>query len=154
MSVEQVQLSLARMTRVRVGGEPLIKIRDNGKFLVFDMPRHKVFIKSIGFQRFNASKGWKHLRDHLSNKEVKIKYSEEAGIKNVLNHLAERGLIEPRKLRDFMIIKDFDKMLESNDGNYTYTYMDISIKYDVSERTIQNIIYKHKRKYNKDYNIR
>ena len=38
------------------------------------MPRHKVFIKSIGFQRFNASKGWKHLRDHLSNKEVKIKY--------------------------------------------------------------------------------
>ena len=74
MSVEQVQLSLARMTRVRVGGEPLIKIRDNGKFLVFDMPRHKVFIKSIGFQRFNASKGWKHLRDHLSNKEVKIKY--------------------------------------------------------------------------------
>ena len=32
--------------------------------------------------------------------------------------------------------------------------MDISIKYDVSERTIQNIIYKHKRKFNKDYNIR
>ena len=74
LSLEQVQHSLARMTRIRVGGEPLIKIRDNGKFLVFDMPRHKVFIKSIGFQRFNASKGWKHLRDHLSNKEVKIKY--------------------------------------------------------------------------------
>ena len=87
-------------------------------------------------------------------KEVKAKYSEDAGIKNVLNHLAERGLIEPKKLRDFMIIKDFDKILESNDGNYTYTYMDISIKYDVSERTIQNIIYKHKRKFNKDYNVR
>ena len=38
------------------------------------MPRHKVFIKSIGFQRFNSNKGWKHLRDHLSNREVKIKY--------------------------------------------------------------------------------
>ena len=62
------------MTRIRVGGEPLIKIRDNGKFLVFDMPRHKVFIKSIGFQRFNANKGWKHLRDHLANREVKKKY--------------------------------------------------------------------------------
>ena len=74
ISVEQVQLSLARMTRIRIGGEPLIKIKDSGKYLVFDMPRHKVFIKSIGFQRFNASKGWKHLRDHLSNKEVKIKY--------------------------------------------------------------------------------
>jgi hypothetical protein len=86
--------------------------------------------------------------------EVKVRYSEEAGIKNVLNHLSEKGLIEPRKLRDYMIIRDFDKVLESNNGNYTFTYMDISIKYDVSERTIQNIMYKHKRKFNKDYNIR
>tara|TARA_Y100000385_G_scaffold181836_1_gene187807 strand:- start:1473 stop:1790 length:318 start_codon:yes stop_codon:yes gene_type:complete len=86
--------------------------------------------------------------------EVKARYSEEAGIKNVLNHLSEKGLIEPRKLRDYMIIRDFDRILFENENNYTYTYMDISIKYDVSERTIQNIIYKHKRKYNKDYNIR
>tara|TARA_R100001463_G_scaffold26644_1_gene62279 strand:+ start:304 stop:621 length:318 start_codon:yes stop_codon:yes gene_type:complete len=86
--------------------------------------------------------------------QVKSKYSEEAGIKNVLNHLAEKGLIEPRKIRDYMIIQDFDKILKSNENNYTFTYMDISIKYDVSERTIQNIIYKHKRKFNKDYNIR
>ena len=53
-----------------------------------------------------------------------------------------------------MIIQDFDKILKSNENNYTFTYMDISIKYDVSERTIQNIIYKHKRKFHKDYNIR
>tara|TARA_R100001440_G_scaffold23837_1_gene38758 strand:- start:763 stop:1080 length:318 start_codon:yes stop_codon:yes gene_type:complete len=86
--------------------------------------------------------------------QVKAKYSEEAGIKNVLNHLAEKGLIEPRKIRDYMIIQDFDKILKSNENNYTFTYMDISIKYDVSERTIQNIIYKHKRKFHKDYNIR
>ena len=83
--------------------------------------------------------------------QVKSKYSEEAGIKNVLNHLAEKGLIEPRKIRDYMIIQDFDKILKSNENNYTFTYMDISIKYDVSERTIQNIIYKHKRKFNKGY---
>jgi len=74
LSMEQVQLSISRLARIRIEGEPLIKIRDAGKYLVFDMPRHKFFIKSIGFQRFNASKGWKHLRDHLSNKEVKIKY--------------------------------------------------------------------------------
>ena len=86
--------------------------------------------------------------------QVKIKYSEQAGIKNVLNHLAEKGLIEPKKLRDFMIIMDFEKILEKNKKNYTYTYMDMSIKYDVSERTIQNIIYKHKRKFCKNYNIR
>ena len=48
--MEQVQHSLARMTRIRIEGEPLIKIKDSGKYLVFDMPRHKVFIKSIGFK--------------------------------------------------------------------------------------------------------
>ena len=74
LSMEQVQLSIARLARIRIENEPLIKIRDVGKYLVFDMPRHKVFIKSIGFQRFNSNKGWKHLRDHLSNREVKIKY--------------------------------------------------------------------------------
>jgi len=86
--------------------------------------------------------------------EVKAKYSEDAGIINVLNHLSEKGLIEPRKLRDYMIIRDFDKMLKGNEGKYILTYMDISIKYDVSERTIQNIMYKHKKKFKKDYNIR
>lgn len=86
--------------------------------------------------------------------EVKAKYSEDAGIINVLNHLSEKGLIEPRKLRDYMIIRDFDKMLKGNGGKYILTYMDISIKYDVSERTIQNIMYKHKKKFKKDYNIR
>ena len=54
------------MTKVRVGGEPLIKIRDNGKFLVFDMPRHREFIKQIGFMKFNSSKGWKVLRECIT----------------------------------------------------------------------------------------
>ena len=74
ISVEQVQHSLARMTIIRIEGEPLIKIKDSGKYLVFDMPRHRVFIKSIGFQRFNSSKGWKALRDCIANKPLKIKY--------------------------------------------------------------------------------
>ena len=51
ISVEQVQHSLARMTRIRIEGEPLIKIKDAGKFLVFDMPRHKVFIKVYRFPK-------------------------------------------------------------------------------------------------------
>ena len=74
ISVEQVQHSLARMTRIRIDGEPLIKIKDAGKFLVFDMPRHKSVYQVNWFQRFNASKGWKHLREHLTNAPVKKKY--------------------------------------------------------------------------------
>ena len=38
------------------------------------MPRHKTFIKSLGFQRYNSSKGWKHLKDHIANKPTNKKY--------------------------------------------------------------------------------
>ena len=48
------------MTRIRIDSEPLIKIKDAGKYLVFDLPRHKTFIKDLGFKRYNSSKGWKH----------------------------------------------------------------------------------------------
>ena len=74
LSMEQVQLSISRLARIRIEGEPLIKIRDAGKYLVFDMPRHKTFIKSLGFQRYNSSKGWKHLKDHIANKPTNKKY--------------------------------------------------------------------------------
>ena len=74
LSMEQVQLSIARLARIRIENEPLIKIRDAGKYLVFDMPRHKTFIKSLGFQRYNSSKGWKHLKDHIANKPTNKKY--------------------------------------------------------------------------------
>ena len=48
LSIEQVQHSLARMTRIRIQGLPLIKISEGPKYLIFDMPRHKEFIKQIG----------------------------------------------------------------------------------------------------------
>ena len=30
------------------------------------MPRHKEFIKQIGFMKFNSSKGWKALRECIT----------------------------------------------------------------------------------------
>ena len=40
LSLEQVQHSLARMTRIRVQGLPLITVKEGSKYLIFDMPRH------------------------------------------------------------------------------------------------------------------
>ena len=45
-----------------------------------------------------------------------------------------------------MIIFDFDCMLRKNEGNRTYTFMDLSIKYDISERQAQSIVYKERNK--------
>jgi hypothetical protein len=87
-------------------------------------------------------------------KEIRAKYSDDAGIKNVVYHLVEKGLIEPKRLRNYMIIEDFSKMLKNNRGHSTHTFMDLSIKYDVSDRTCQNVVYKESKKSKRHSNIR
>ena len=45
-----------------------------------------------------------------------------------------------------MVIADFDRMLVGNEGSRTNTWMDLSIKYDISESQAQNIVYKERKK--------
>ena len=75
-----------------------------------------------------------------------LKRWHEPTTKDVLRHLIERGIVEPKRLRNYMIIYDFDYMLRKNEGNRTYTFMDLSIKYDISERQAQSIVYKERNK--------
>jgi hypothetical protein len=75
-----------------------------------------------------------------------LKRWHEPTTKDILRHLIERGIVEPKRLRNYMIIFDFDCMLRKNEGNRTYTFMDLSIKYDISERQAQSIVYKERNK--------
>lgn len=86
--------------------------------------------------------------------DLKGRYSEDAGIKNVLMYLVERGLIEPKRLRDYMVVSDYPKMLKINEGHSTHTFMDLSIKYDISDRTAKNIVYAKKKTFRVESNIR
>ena len=52
-----------------------------------------------------------------------------------------------------MIIADFDKMLVTNKGSRTHTWMDLSIKYNISESQAQNIVYKDRKKSSASSNI-
>ena len=52
-----------------------------------------------------------------------------------------------------MIIVDFDRMLVTNKGSRTHTWMDLSIKYDISESQAQNIVYKERKKSEMSRNI-
>jgi len=90
----------------------------------------------------------------IAYEQIKARYSEDAGIKNVLMFLIERGLVDPISLRDFMVLNDFHKILKYNEGHITYTFMDLSIKYDISDRTAQNIVYKKRKKFRTKSNIR
>lgn len=88
----------------------------------------------------------------LAEKEI-VKRWNEPTTKDILRHLIERGIVEPKRLRNYMIIHDFDCMLKFNDGNRTYTFMDLSIKYNISERQAQSIVYKERKKQSASENI-
>lgn len=64
----------------------------------------------------------------------------------MIRHLVEKGIIEPKRLRNYMVIADFDRMLVTNKGSRTHTWMDLSIKYDISESQSQNIVYKERKR--------
>lgn len=82
----------------------------------------------------------------LLKKELDVRFGTNPTAKDILAHLIERGMIEPKRLRNYMVIKDFDELLVTNDGNRTHSFMDLSIKYEITERTAQNIVYKERKK--------
>lgn len=86
-------------------------------------------------------------------KELKKRFGGDPTTKDIIRHLVEKGMIEPKRLRNYMIIYDFDKLLVGNEGSRTHTFMDLSIKYDITERQAQTIVYKDRKKSMWTYNI-
>ena len=73
LSLPQVKESLGRLSKIIIDGSPLLTIEDGPHYLIFDMPRHKKFINSIGFHRHSAAAGWKNLSSYLKqNQDSKI----------------------------------------------------------------------------------
>jgi len=85
--------------------------------------------------------------------ELERRFGQSPTCKDVVKHFVEKGIIEPKRLRNFMIIADFDKMLVTNKGSRTHTWMDLSIKYNISESQAQNIVYKDRKKSSASSNI-
>ena len=82
----------------------------------------------------------------LMETELKLRFGGDPTSKDILRHLIERGMINPKRLRNYMIIADFDNRLKFNKGNSTHTFMDLSIKYNISESQTQNVVYKERKK--------
>tara|TARA_R100000654_G_scaffold17445_1_gene36476 strand:+ start:824 stop:1144 length:321 start_codon:yes stop_codon:yes gene_type:complete len=86
-------------------------------------------------------------------KELYKRFGDNPTTKDIIRHLVEKGMVEPKRLRNYMIIYDFDKLLVGNEGSRTHTFMDLSIKYDITERQAQTIVYKDRKKSIWTYNI-
>ena len=73
LSQTQVKESLGRLSKIIIDGSPLITIEDGPHYLIFDLPRHKKFLDSIGFKKHSAAVGWKNLGSYLKqNQDNKI----------------------------------------------------------------------------------
>lgn len=86
--------------------------------------------------------------------QIRKRFGEEFALKDTIYHLSELGLIPPKTLRNYMMIKDFDKFIVDNRGHVGNTFIDVSIKYDISEKQAKNIVYKQRDSFNHNSNIR
>ena len=86
--------------------------------------------------------------------EVQTRFGEFATPKDVVYHLVEKGIAEPTRVRNYLILYDFDKILKENKGHVTHTFMDLSIKYELGDRQVQGIVYKYREKLKKTSNIK
>ena len=58
-----------------------------------------------------------------------------------------------KTLRNYMMIHDFDKFIIENRGHVGNTFIDLSVKYNISEKQAKNIVYKQRDKFNSKSNI-
>ena len=86
--------------------------------------------------------------------QLRRRFGEDFGLKDLIYHLSEFGVIPPKVLRNYMMIKDFDKFIVENRGHVGNTFIDLSVKYDISEKQAKNIVYKQRDKFNPVKNIR
>lgn len=72
-------------------------------------------------------------------------FSEEYKTESSLvRFLIQSGLIKQKTIRNYQIVKEYYFYLKENDGYSTKAVMDLSIKYDMSERQVQNILYTYR----------
>ena len=82
------------------------------------------------------------------------RFGDSFAIGDIIYQLASQGLIPPKTLRNYMMIQDFDKFIVDNKGHVGNTFIDLSVKYDISEKQAKNIVYKQRNKFITKSNIR
>ena len=63
---------------------------------------------------------------------------------SLVRFLINSGLIKQKTIRNYQIAKEYNHYLELNEGVAYKAIMDLSIKYDISDRQVHNIISEQK----------
>ena len=75
------------------------------------------------------------------------RFGDSFALGDVIYQLSSQGLIPPKTLRNYMMIRDFDKFIVDNRGHVGNTFIDLSVKYNISEKQAKNIVYKQRDKF-------
>ncbi len=71
----------------------------------------------------------------------------------LLLNLISDDITDIERIRNYMIIDEYYQLLRENNGISYLTLIQLSDKYDLTERQVQNIVYKWSDKYKKSRNI-
>lgn len=74
---------------------------------------------------------------------VKERYKGEVTIDGIINYLLESNIITRQTALRYIIKDEYYKRLKEQNANCFEIKLDLSIKYNVSKPTIDNIIYKY-----------
>tara|TARA_R110002012_G_scaffold77863_4_gene198591 strand:- start:5890 stop:6210 length:321 start_codon:yes stop_codon:yes gene_type:complete len=86
--------------------------------------------------------------------EIASRFGENASIKDIMYHLTERGIAKPIEVRNYQMLKDFDRLIVLNGGKCMDAFSNLSIKYEITERQVQTIIYSNRSKFSKKSTIK
>ena len=81
------------------------------------------------------------------------KFENEPDPKRLLMNMIADGITDPERLRNFMIVKDYYERLKKNNNHSSNTVIEVAEIYYISERQVQNILYKWSDKYKEAQNV-
>lgn len=81
------------------------------------------------------------------------KFEGGTDAKKLLMSMISDGITDPERLRNYMIVNDYYERLEKNRGRSSNTVIEVAEIYNISERQIQNILYKWSGKYKEASNV-
>ena len=68
-------------------------------------------------------------------------------------NLVADDITDLERIRNYLVIEEYYTLLRENNGISYLTLIQLSDKYDLTERQIQNIVYKWSDKYKKHSNV-
>lgn len=81
------------------------------------------------------------------------KFKGEVDAPRLIVNLISDDITDLERIRNYIIIEDYYSLLRENNGISYLTLIQLSDKYELTERQIQNIVYKWSDKYKKSSNI-